>query len=242
MDCDVAREALSARLDGEREPVPSRRVDEHLATCAGCREWLSRAQAQSGWLRPSTTADPRHLPSINHTSLAQPGNPPTGIQRAVRQWPRWALALTGIAQVILAGAQGLGADLGITAARHDSMTAHLVNESTAWSLALGIVMVLAALRPRAAAGLAGVAVVFTAVLTGYVVADAVAGAVTPLRVISHVPVLVGTALSVLVWRRERSPHPDPRGAAADEDEIALPHNASRGQRRGHLWPTDGSAA
>jgi predicted anti-sigma-YlaC factor YlaD len=242
VDCDVAREALSARLDGEREPVPSRRVDEHLATCAGCRDWLSRAQAQSGWLRPSTTADPLHLPSIDHTLLAQPGNQPTGIQRPVRQWPRWALALAGFAQIILAAAQGFGADLGITAAGHESTSAHLVNESTAWSLALGVVMVLAALRPRAAAGLAGVAVVFTAVLTGYVVADSVAGAVTPLRVISHVPVLVGAALAILVWRRERSPHRDPHQAAAAGDKISLPHNASRGRRRGHLWPTDGSAA
>ncbi len=133
------------------------------------------------------------------------------------------------------------------------MSAHLVNESTAWSLALGIVMVLAALRPRAAAGLAGVAVVFTGVLTGYVVTDALAGAVTPLRVISHVPVLAGTVLAVLVWRRERSPYPDPQAVAAAPDntaatdsdyvgDLALPHNASRGRRRGHLWPTDGSAA
>ena len=155
---------------------------------------------------------------------------------------------------MLAGAQGLGADLGVATVRHDSMSAHLVNESTAWSLALGIVMVLAALRPRAAAGLAGVAVAFTAVLAGYVVADAFAGAVTPLRVISHVPVLAGTVLAILVWRRERSLHPDPHAAAAtgpDDtvatdsaavDDVALPHNASRGRRRGHLWPTDGSAA
>ena len=33
MDCDVAREALSARIDGEREQIPAARVDEHLADC-----------------------------------------------------------------------------------------------------------------------------------------------------------------------------------------------------------------
>jgi len=166
-----------------------------------------------------------------------------------------ALGIVGLAQITLAGAQGLGAGLGIADAGHGStVSGHLVNESTAWSLALGIAMVFAALRTRAAAGLAGVLVVFTAVLTGYVIADTVEGVVTPLRVISHVPVVAGTVLALLVWRRERSPHPETRAdsaagseraAAVDTDyvdDITLPHNASRGRRRGHLWPTDGSAA
>ncbi|MCB0946449.1 MAG: zf-HC2 domain-containing protein, partial [Mycobacterium sp.] len=39
MDCDTAREALSARIDGEREPIPGARVDEHLAGCPACRDW-----------------------------------------------------------------------------------------------------------------------------------------------------------------------------------------------------------
>lgn len=39
MRCEVAREALSARFDGEREPIPSARVDEHLDVCAECRQW-----------------------------------------------------------------------------------------------------------------------------------------------------------------------------------------------------------
>jgi len=30
--------------------------------------------------------------------------------------------------------------------------------------------------------------------------------------------------------------------AAEEPDIVLPDNASRGRRRGHLYPTDGSAA
>lgn len=41
MRCEVAREALSARLDGERATVPSARVDEHLAGCADCTTWFA---------------------------------------------------------------------------------------------------------------------------------------------------------------------------------------------------------
>ena len=43
MECDVAREALSARLDGERQHVPAGRVDAHLESCADCRTWLAEA-------------------------------------------------------------------------------------------------------------------------------------------------------------------------------------------------------
>ncbi|WP_228460860.1 zf-HC2 domain-containing protein [Gordonia crocea] len=39
MQCEVARESLSARVDGEREMVPAAQVDEHLAGCRECARW-----------------------------------------------------------------------------------------------------------------------------------------------------------------------------------------------------------
>ncbi|MGV9668988.1 MULTISPECIES: zf-HC2 domain-containing protein [Gordonia] len=45
MRCEVAREALSARTDGERETVPSVRVDEHVAGCADCTEFAAALAA-----------------------------------------------------------------------------------------------------------------------------------------------------------------------------------------------------
>lgn len=47
MRCEVAREALSARLDGEREAVPASRVDDHLAACAECTAWYVAARQLS---------------------------------------------------------------------------------------------------------------------------------------------------------------------------------------------------
>src|SRR3954462_8560530 len=38
--CERWREMLSAQLDGEDDPAGRPLVDEHLAGCAGCREWL----------------------------------------------------------------------------------------------------------------------------------------------------------------------------------------------------------
>nr|WP_276050600.1 zf-HC2 domain-containing protein [Mycolicibacterium elephantis] len=246
VDCDVAREALSARLDGEREPVPAPRVDEHLATCPRCSDWYALASRQAEELRSMAGATREHIASVTAPSA---DNAPAGSRWfAVRfglVWRRWALAMVGAAQLALAAAQAFGVDLGVAVGHHGAGSGvHLLNESTAWSVALGAVMVIAALRPSAAAGLAGVLVVFSIALTAYVITDWVSGEVTGVRVFSHVPVVLGTLLALLVWRHDgRRPHPTPRaGVSPEPTDIVLPQNASRGRRRGHLWPTDGSAA
>jgi len=156
---------------------------------------------------------------------------------------RWLLATVGVLQVALAAAQAIGVNVGTSdAAHHAMMGGHLLNESTAWSAALGVVMVVAAARPTAAAGLAGVLAVFTAILTAYVVSDAVSGAVSLDRILSHLPVLAGTVLALLLWRMTRAPGPEPRlDALPVTADVVLPANASRGRRRGHLYPTDGAA-
>lgn len=232
MDCEVAREALSARLDGEREPVPSARVDQHLDECSACRDWFDQVELQARALRRLVESRP---------VIAPVG--PIGIQQMVPRrrfamsWQRWALLSVGLGQIALAVMQGTGFDVGL----HHGMDGanHLLNESTAWCAALGVVMVLAALWPAAAAGLAGVLTVYVAVLAVYVAVDAASGAVTAGRMLTHLPVLLGALLAAVVWRTTPAPGPAPQAA---EPDITLPDNASRGRLRGHLWPTDGSAA
>ena len=121
------------------------------------------------------------------------------------------------------------------------MDGHILNESTAWSAALGVVMVVAAVRPTVAGGLACVLAAFAAVLAVYVGVDAAAGRVTVDRALTHLPVLAGAALAWLVWRTDRPDRHSPDRTAVP-DEIVLPQNASRGRRRSHLRPTDDSAA
>jgi predicted anti-sigma-YlaC factor YlaD len=236
VDCDVAQEALSARIDGEREPVPAARVDEHLATCADCSGWYAQAVEQTQQLR-------RLAGRSQVAAVAAPGDRPAAL-RAPRPWLRYALAAVGLLQLGLAAAQASGANIGTSAAAHHAMMGgHLLNESTAWSAALGVIMVVAAVRPSAATGLAGVLSVFTAILTCYVVSDAVSDAVSLDRILSHVPVLAGTVLALLVWRQARMSGPAPRSDTMPVTaDVVLPDNASRGRRRGHLYPTDGSAA
>ncbi|MBO0882129.1 MAG: zf-HC2 domain-containing protein [Mycobacterium sp.] len=236
MDCEVAREALSARLDGEREPVPSGRVDEHLEECAACRAWFDQA---------ADLARDLHQLVQSRQVISPVG--PTGFKRApplrrsLVTWQRRALFCVGIAQIVLGIVQALGMSVGLTRDHGTGSGSHLLNESTSWSIALGVVMVGAALWPGAAAGLAAVLTAFVGVLTVYVVVDALAGAVTIARITTHLPVVVGAVLAFLVWRSSSAPRPTPGGIATESD-IVLPQNASRGRRRGHLWPTDGSAA
>lgn len=64
MDCDTCREALSARLDGEAEPVVP---DGHLHSCAGCQEWYAAASAVN-WLIPT---EPSPMPDFVDEVLDQ---------------------------------------------------------------------------------------------------------------------------------------------------------------------------
>jgi len=234
MDCDTAREALSARIDGEREPIPAARVDEHLAGCDSCTDWQVAAVEQTQLLR--RLAGRSQLSAVRPAPERQPDR----MRFASMSWTRWALGAVGAVQLSLAIAQGMGANLGVP---HAAEAGHALNESTAWSAALGLVMLAAAVRPVVAGGLAWVLGAFTAFLVVYEVSDTQAGHITIDRPLTHLPVVAGAVLALLVWRGDHlaRPRPDPTTTAAT-DEITLPDNVSRGRRRGHLRSTDGSAA
>lgn len=235
VQCDVARDALSARIDGERGPVPAARVDEHVDQCAGCRVWLDRVTEQAASLR--RLAQGRAVLPPRHTRGRVEG---LSIPRL--SWQRWALLGVGVLQIGLGAVQALGwLSVGLSHDHGMGSGGHLLNESTSWSITLGVVMMGAAVWPSAAAGLAGVLSVFVGVLAPYVVADAVSGAVTATRVLTHAAIVLGAILAILVWRRTGSPRPEAR-VADSEPAINSPNNASRGRRRAHLRPADGSAA
>lgn len=248
MQCEVAREALSARLDGERQHVPAARVDAHVEACAECREWLAEAVDLAHRTRP---AAPDAGPDLSGQIMVAAGAVSTPQRFGWRRWvvtrmARCALVGVGVAQMAVAIVQISGANFGMVAVgEHGAMTgAHLLNESTAWSLALGCGMVVAAIWPGVALGVATVLGVFTMVLAGYVVSDAWAGQVTAARVASHAPVIVGLVLVLLVYW-ERASHrrsARARGVRAEDEDIVLPAGASRGRRRGHVRPVDHSAA
>ena len=58
---------LSAQLDGEDDPADRERVDEHLAGCAGCREWLDQAATVNRLTRTSVVAE---VPDLSAAIMA----------------------------------------------------------------------------------------------------------------------------------------------------------------------------
>lgn len=200
----MAREALSARLDGEREPVPSARVDEHLRSCTQCRTWYDEAKRLNSLVETLLDSEPARR--LQEQAAAVP--PPSRYRRALR----WALGVAGAVQLALALGQAFGLDFGMLSTTHhgNAHAAHLLNESTAWSAATGAVAIAAAVRPRLAPGLASVLCVYVALLAYYVIIDDAIGQVTVARIVSHLPVALAAVFAVLVWRL-----PERRGTPPD---------------------------
>jgi RNA polymerase sigma-70 factor (ECF subfamily) len=246
MRCDVAREALSARLDGEPPQVLAQQVDAHLESCRSCRAWLIGAAVQT---RRLASIDPGETPDLVDKILASAGEGSTAYHRWMRwlrsHYRRWGLIGVGAFQVAIAAAQISGIDFGMVSAHmHGAMSGeHLMHESTAWLLALGLAMIAAGIWPVAAIGVAAITGVYSVALSSYVVVDAFAGDVTPARIASHVPVLLGLVFALLVaWERAGSRRPRASDADVVVDRPARPTGSPAGRRRGHLWPISRSSS
>ncbi|OLF18541.1 zf-HC2 domain-containing protein [Actinophytocola xanthii] len=211
MDCLTCREALSARMDGEEEPVPADQTDQHVDSCAACRSWRARVEHQSRALR-IRQAPPVPDLSAAILDLAVPPHETRG------WWARIALVAVAAAQLALALSQLLGVHTTVVAAHGDG---HLFNESTAWNLALGAGVLWAAFHSRVTSGLIPVLGGFVLVLAPYSVHDILTGAVGMSRVAEHGLLVVALALLIVVNRRYSDPAPHDR--TSHDDAEAPPH-------------------
>ena len=92
VDCHTCREALSARMDGEAEPVPAAETDAHLRTCASCQSWQVRAFDATRVLRVRQATE---VPDLAD-SILDTATPPVNTRG---WWPRIALVGVAAAQV-----------------------------------------------------------------------------------------------------------------------------------------------
>ncbi|WP_158607915.1 zf-HC2 domain-containing protein [Nocardia panacis] len=247
MECKVCRTALSARIDGERETVPAPLVDAHLEGCAECCSWYAAAVELSGQLRGTSVPAPDLTAAIfaaadlerpRWSRLHRWTRPPVRLGAA-----RILLALLGIAQVGLALAQFGGLDFGMSHHHGAQATRHLINESTAWSLAIGIGVLYCALRPRATSGVLPVLGVLVVALTAFVAGDLYSGVVPVSRVLSHLVLVAALVLVAVVHRMRRSgTSPPAREALPAPTELVLPPGARLGRRTAHLRATRDPAA
>jgi predicted anti-sigma-YlaC factor YlaD len=214
MKCEIAREALSARIDGEPEPLPVETVDRHVAGCAACDDWYRRA----GGLRRALILQPAPVvPDLTAAIMAQLPDP-----RPAHLTLRIALAVVAIAQTATALSELFGADIGMGNDHGAFMMGHMSHESAAWNVAIGIGLMWAVLRPRAAAGQLPMLTVFVGVLAAASLLDLADGQVTASRLLTHVPVVAGVALLYAVHRVHRDDdqqHPE-RLPAPREDPVS----------------------
>ena len=125
MACERWREMISAQLDGEDDPAARPLVEEHLAGCAGCRQWLDRTATVN---RLTRTRMATAVPDLTEAIMA--AVPPTTPRRSLLTGGRLylSLAVVGAVQLILGltqvggGASGL-VPRGPMTARHEERRA-----------------------------------------------------------------------------------------------------------------------
>lgn len=158
-------------------------------------------------------------------------------------WTRLLLGLLGVVQCAMAIGQFAGFDFGMTPHHGAELTRHLLNESTAWSLAIGIGFGYCALRPHATSGVLPVLGVLVTALTAFVIGDLYSGVVPIARVLSH-SILVAALVLLVVLHRTRRPEtaPPTRTSNPAPTELVLPPGARFGRRTRHLHSTQDPAA
>jgi predicted anti-sigma-YlaC factor YlaD len=228
MDCATCREALSARLDGEPEPVAAAQVDEHMADCPDCPDWYADAMVLT---RRARVREFVATPDLVDAVLAE-AQPPA----RRRPYARVALAAIGLIQLLLAVAQLFGTE---THLHHggETLTGHLINEGAAWNLALGLAMLAAAWQTKRAAGLLPAIAVFVGALVVFSLVDVITVGVPGTRLLSHIPLLVGLALLYLVnreHRRDRGPAPA-AGDTSDEQDYPTDSTEDRRSQPTRPW-------
>jgi predicted anti-sigma-YlaC factor YlaD len=208
MECDRAREAISARIDGEDSGVPDAALAAHLAGCADCRAWERRAhvltrRARLGGVALDHDLTARVLAASAGTapaSTAPAGTAParSGLPGRLRPLAqRAALAAVAVAQLAIT------VPLLIFGHDHDAGV-HAAHELGSFDLALAIAFCVGAIRPALSAGLAWPCGIAAGGLAGTAVIDVIGGQAFGADEAQHLIALAGALL--LLWQaRTASP-------------------------------------
>ena len=195
MGCERWRDKLSAQLDGEDDPADRARVEEHLAGCAGCQEWLDRAAAVNRLTRTGVGAPPPDLSAAILVALPSRRSPHRNRLTAALFT---ALAGVGAVQLILGLTQVSGSESGD--ALHAATAGHLWHESAAWNVAVGAGYLFLALRRSRPTGVVPMLTAFVGMLVLLSINDLTAARVDGTRLVSHGFVILGYLLVVALSR------------------------------------------
>jgi predicted anti-sigma-YlaC factor YlaD len=221
MGCERWREMLSAQLDGEDDPDDRSRVGEHLAGCAGCRDWLDRAAVVNRLTRTSVVGSVPDLsativsaqPAAIQPGAARPATAPAGSKRGRLAVVLFvALGAVGAGQLILGLAQvggGVADGQSHAAAGLTATPGHLWHESAAWNVAVGAGFLFIALRRSRPTGLVPMLTAFVGMLLLLSLNDLTADRVDGTRLVSHGFVILGYLLVVALSRVAAGPASPP---------------------------------
>ncbi len=238
LTCELCREAISARLDGEDLPVAAGLVDEHLASCGACRRFEDDAARVTRLARIGIALPGPDL--VENVLACAPSR-----SRRVPLALRAGLVAVAIGQLSIA-LYGLLIATGNGQRPHGGSVGgagltHLTHESSAWNLALGAGFLWVALRAHRTTGLVPVLGVFVGVLTLVSAADLVAGRVDSVRVLLHGLIVIGLVLVLLLDRHRvrggSAPGAGTRRGARDIGSSESVPDPAPGHDRTGLRPT-----
>jgi predicted anti-sigma-YlaC factor YlaD len=205
MECSIAREALSAVLDGEPTTTPSSELTAHLRTCMACRRFLDRARALDLLTDAARTDAPDLSTEVLEAARAQRHRPDPWVSTL-----RLGLVAVAIAQLALAVPSLIyGSDEGAPI--------HIAHEVGSWDVALAVGFLFAAWRPLRAVGMLPFAAALSAGLILTAVVDIAHGRAIALTETAHLLELVGTTLLYLLMRPRTRARPALRVVPAPPD-------------------------
>jgi len=229
MDCDRAREAISARIDGEDPGLPGNVIEAHLASCAECRDWQQRAHEVTRRARLGGPFLERDLTAqvLAAVGPALAGRRPAGQGRSMVQ-------RTGLAAVALAQ---LAITLPLLILGHDhGAGTHAAHELGSFDLALAIAFAVGAIRPALSTGLAWPCGVAAAGLVSTAIADLMAGQTFGADEAQHLIAAAGAALLFWQARTIGAGTAGPALASAWPGDLPGPAPTRAAGRAAVLWP------
>jgi predicted anti-sigma-YlaC factor YlaD len=226
MECDRAREAISARIDGEDPGVPDGALDAHLAGCEACRAWQQRAHVTTRRARLGGPFLDRDL-----TGQVLAAVPPAPARRRLRPALRGALLTVALVQLaITVPLLVLGHD-------HDAGP-HAAHELGSFDLALAIAFAIGAIRPALSAGLAWTCAIAAAGLAGTAIADLIGGQAIGADEAQHLVAVAGAVL--LIWQSRVTGTGIADAGSAETTEWPRETQSSRAAAPGAVTRLDGS--
>jgi predicted anti-sigma-YlaC factor YlaD len=203
-ECEAAREAMSAHLDGEPTPVAQPWLTGHLVGCEPCRAWFESATEIQR--RTRLTLVPL-IPDLTPRILAAAAIHGTSAERRpetrnTRLEATWRALLVVVASVQL----WFSLPILLFAQDHD-VTTHPAHELGSFNTALACGFLVVAWRPRAARGMRPLVGAVAALLVVTAVIDIASRHTTSSDEAPHLLVAVGYVLLLLISRS----HDDPAG-------------------------------